>query len=356
MKKPLFLVASIMMFSYLFAHSTDSLSIKLPSDTLSIIGVGDLMLGSTYPEGSLLPPDMNCDILLNDVAPILQNATLTMGNLEGCLSDNASREKFCKDTSICYAFRMPESFGTCFKNAGFDILTIANNHSGDFGDAGRVSTVKVLDSLQIHTAGWVRYPVSVFTIDTVTFGVAAFAPNSGTLDIRNVAEAQKIVNKLDDSCDIVIVSFHGGAEGADNQHITRKTETFYGENRGNVYEFAHAMIDAGADIIFGHGPHVARAVEIYKDRFIAYSLGNFCTYGKFNTQGPNGLAPAIKINTDLSGYFLNGKIYSCWQPGKTGTFIDVENRAAKKIKSLTETDFPESKISISEKGDIKRIP
>ena len=57
------------------------------------------------------------------------------------------------------------------------------------------------------------------------------------------------------------------------QHVTREREYFYGENRGNVYEFSHAMIDAGADMIFGHGPHVARAIEVYKNRFYCLQLG-----------------------------------------------------------------------------------
>ena len=118
---------------------------------------------------------------------------------------------------------------------------------------------------------------------------------------------------LDDSCDIVIVSFHGGAEGADYQNVTRETETFYGENRGNVYEFSHRMIDAGADIVFGHGPHVTRAIEVYKDRFIAYSLGNFCTYRRFNLTGPNGFAPLLRVKTDTFGKFVEADIIPVYQ-------------------------------------------
>ncbi|HAN00145.1 MAG TPA: capsule biosynthesis protein CapA [Marinilabiliales bacterium] len=356
MDKLILLFASFAMSGFIFAQTEDSITHLQKTEPISIIGVGDLMLGSTYPQGALLPPNMDCSILMADVSRLLMDATLTIGNLEGCISDDAPREKFCKDTTICYAFRMPASFGPCFKETGFDVLTIANNHSGDFGTKGRQSTVDILDSLGIYHAGWVKYPVSIFTKDSIKYGVAAFAPNSGTLDIRNISEAQRIVSELAQQCQIVIVTFHGGAEGAENQHVTRKTETFYGENRGNVYEFAHALVDAGADVVFGHGPHVSRAVELYNDRFIAYSLGNFCTYGSFNTQGVNGLAPMIKVTIGSGGVFLHGQIYSCWQPGKTGTFRDAEHRAAKKIKQLTETDFPETKLSISETGQIERMP
>ncbi|KKK93514.1 hypothetical protein LCGC14_2692140, partial [marine sediment metagenome] len=64
--------------------------------------------------------------------------------------------------------------------------------------------------------------------------------------------------------------------------MTRESEIYLGYDRGNIYEFAHMVVDAGADVVFGHGPHVTRAAEIYKDRFIIYSLGNFCTYRRFN--------------------------------------------------------------------------
>ena len=67
-----------------------------------------------------------------------------------------------------------------------------------------------------------------------------------------------------------------------NQRVTREREYYYGENRGNVYELAHLMVDHGADVILGHGAHVVRAIEVYNQRVIAYSLGNFLTYSRFN--------------------------------------------------------------------------
>ena len=174
------------------------------------------------------------------------------------------------------------------------------------------------------------------------------------MQITDIPGAEKIVKELKAFCDYVIVSFHGGAEGEKYQHITRETEEFYGENRGNVYEFAHKMIDAGADMVFGHGPHVARAVEVYKDHFIAYSLGNFCTYGRFNLRGANGLAPAIKVYLDANGRFVEGKIYSFRQDKITGIHPDPYNSAAKKIKDLTTIDLPElhDRLVIDDDGNI----
>ena len=91
--------------------------------------------------------------------------------------------------------------------------------------------------------------------------------------------------------DIVIVSFHGGAEGNGAEMLPFAREIFAGEDRGNVVEFAHAMVDAGADLVLGHGPHVVRPMELYRDRLIAYSLGNFATYYGISVEGIRGIAP-----------------------------------------------------------------
>lgn len=328
------------------------------SKTISIIGVGDIMPGTNFPSEFYLPPNADCYPLLNPVKEILSNADITIGNLEGCFSDTAPLVKRCKDTTKCYAFRIPEKFGGCLKDLGFDVLTIANNHSGDFGDLGRETTVKILDSLQIKHAGWVRYPTSVLEYDSLKIGIAAFAPNSGTVSIIDTINAKRIVSNLEKDCDLVIVTFHGGAEGSKHQHISKQTEEFYGENRGNVYLFSRAVINAGADVVFGHGPHVARAIDIYKNRFIAYSLGNFCTYGRFNLRGPNGLAPIVKIQVNTNGEFMGGQIISAKQPGGIGIGVvpDSSNAAAKIISELTKIDLPESKIKVDEKGNITVLP
>jgi hypothetical protein len=112
------------------------------------------------------------------------------------------------------------------------------------------------------------------------------------------------------------------------------------------------MIDAGADVVFGHGPHVTRAVEVYNERFIGYSLGNFCTYGKFNLTGPNGIAPVIRLHVDSEGRFISGKIIPVYQAYGEGVRVDPSGRVIAKIRELTMLDFPESVINISEEGEI----
>lgn len=319
---------------------------------LTIAGVGDIMLGTSFPSKRFLPPHDNPLLLMGRLADTLSAADITFGNLEGSFLDSGEPAKKCRDTSICYLFRMPERYAVTLQYSGFDILSLANNHFGDFGSPSRRRTMELLDSLGIRYAGLQEYPWVIFEKDSVRYGFCAFAPNAGTKNINDLKGAAALVKSLADTCDIVIVSFHGGAEGADFQNITKDDEVFYGESRGNVYKFAHTVIDAGADLVFGHGPHVTRAVEVYNERFIAYSLGNFLTYGRFNLSGPNGIAPILMINTDLSGKFVSGRVIPVYQTKTEGVKYDPSARVIKKIRDLTSVDFPESVIKIMDNGEI----
>lgn len=319
---------------------------------VSVIGTGDIMLGSNYPSDSKLPPNNGKD-LFREVKDILRNADVTFGNLEGVFLDKGGTPKPCK--SGCYFFRMPENYVNHLTDAGYDVMNIANNHMGDFGPAGRENTVKVLEKAKLAHAGLENIcETARFEKNGIKYGFCGFAPNTATVRITDIAKAKKLVSELDKDCDIVIVSFHGGAEGKKHNRVTKKTETFYGENRGNVYEFAHAVIDAGADIVFGHGPHVVRAAELYKDRFIIYSLGNFCTAGDFSISGISGYAPMIKVYTDKNGIFQKGEIFSAIQLDKKGPIMDDNHSAAKEIRRLTILDFPDSSLTITEDGKIQR--
>jgi poly-gamma-glutamate capsule biosynthesis protein CapA/YwtB (metallophosphatase superfamily) len=320
--------------------------------SFTIVGVGDIMPGTDYPSGKYLPPGDVCHHLMESVIPFLRDADITFGNLEGSFAGSAAQAKICHDTLNCYVFRIPERFVSCLVEAGFDMMSLANNHSGDFGQEGRDNTRKVLDDAGIAYAGLIECPFTVIVRDSIRFGLCAFAPNPGTCSITDIKSAAEIVKELEKKCDVVIVSFHGGAEGRDFQHVPGNMETYLGQNRGNVYEFSHAMIDAGGDILFGHGPHVSRAIEIYKERLICYSLGNFCTYGRFNLQGPNGIAPLMKVDIDRNGKFLQGEIIPIKQAGRGITEPDPEKQAIRKIRELTRADFPEAPVEITDEGGI----
>jgi len=331
--------------------SADTIHKAVTEDLVSIIGVGDIMLGTNFPDPKYLPPHEG-ENLMKPLYPILNDATISFGNLEGAFSDTLSVTKRCQDTANCYAFRSPDYLFKHIANAGFDILSMANNHSGDLGVPGRLNTIKQIENADLSHVGLLEYPSIVIEKDGVKFGFCAFSPIVGTCDLNDLVEAERIVKSLNERCDITVVSFHGGAEGSKYEHLTRETEMFLGENRGNVYEFARKMIDAGADVIFGHGPHVLRAVDLYKDRFIIYSLGNFCTYSRMKISGINGLAPILKVFTNKKGEFKKARVISCKQIKGLGTRLDEQEKAILKIKELTLNDIPEAKLNISETGFI----
>ncbi len=320
---------------------------------VSIIGVGDIMMGTNYPDESYLPPHDGRHLLV-PLHEVLQDATLTFGNLEGVLLDGEGTVKRCQNPDLCYAFRSPEKYVRNLTAAGFDVVSLANNHTGDFGLEGRISTARVLKEANLAFAGTLEVPYTILERHGVVFGMAAFSPNTGTVSIHDLENAQKIVSFLEDQVDIVIVSFHGGAEGVDHQSVLCETEYYYGENRGNVCEFARSVIDAGADIVFGHGPHVTRSVDLYKNRFIAYSLGNFCTYARFNLRGENGIAPLIKVVTNSSGEFIMAEVTPIRQTGSGEPQIDQYGGAIKSLQRLTMEDFPESLLEITHEGVIRK--
>lgn len=330
-------------------NTSDSIQKQVDEKLVSIIGVGDIMLGTNFPHPKYLPPH-NGDNLMKGLYPFLSDASISFGNLEGAFSDTLPVTKRCQDTANCYAFRSPDFLFKHIVDAGFDVLSMANNHSGDLGVPGRLNTIEQIEKAGLNHVGLLEYPSIVIEREGVKFGFCAFAPIKGTCDINDLAEAERIVSSLNNRCDVTVVSFHGGAEGSKYEHLPREREIFLGENRGHVYEFARKMIDAGADVILGHGPHVLRAVDLYKNRFIIYSLGNFCTYSRMKVSGINGLAPILKVYTNKKGEFKKAEVISCKQIKGLGTRIDKQNKAALKLKELTLSDIPEAKLKITEEG------
>lgn len=309
------------------------------------------MPGTNFPSEKYLPPEAG-NFLFDDVTNILTNADITFGNLEGCLLDEGKPSKKCKDSTKCYAFRIPTHFTRILKNAGFNLFNLANNHCLDFGLPGILSTYKQLDSVGIHYAGQKSSPYTIMNIGRNKIGFCGFSPFNGSVDMFDTDTVSEIIRFLDSLCNIVIVSIHAGAEGASHRNVTRQTEIFYDEDRGNIYDFSHFVIDCGADIVFGHGPHVTRAVELYKRRFIAYSLGNFCTYARFNLKDANGVAPIIKLFVKPDGEFLMAKVYSIIQVGEGIPVIDPERNALNFLIELSKSDFPENKLIFDNEGNV----
>ncbi len=320
--------------------------------TFKIAAVGDIMLGTNYPFNHL--PDAGID-LLTDVKPILQKMDISFGNLEGVLLNEGEPAKECLDLKRCYVFKSPENYASLLKNAGFTMMSLANNHARDFGEQGRLATMAALDSQGILHSGVVD-DFAITTLQNRKFVMIAFAPFRGANDMLDIPLASEVVKTLAQDFDVVIVSMHGGAEGEDMTRLPFATEYFYDEERGDVVKFARAMVDNGADLVLGHGPHVPRAMELYKGRLIAYSLGNFATYYGINVKGRRGYAPILELEISHRGLFLAGKIHSFQQNRPYGPQLDHENNSAKLIQEISKLDFPDNRLQISQTGEIRLLP
>lgn len=316
---------------------------------ITVTAVGDMMLGTDYPK-NILPDDDGVGFL-KDVGPILSRADVTFGNLEGVLLDGGEPVKVCKSPENCYLFRTPTRYTQYFKDAGFDVMSLANNHARDFGEEGRDSSMKALDSAGILHSGR-QGDVAHWTTKGRRFAMIAFAPNVGAHQLNDLATARELVAQLARESDVVIVSFHGGAEGEGAEALTFSRELFHGEDRGNVVEFAHAMVDAGADLVLGHGPHVVRAMELYRDRLIAYSLGNFATYYGISVTGNRGIAPILTASIQGDGRFVSAKVESTIQIRPGGPQPDPEQRVLKVIRSLSQQAFPTGQLAFNDNGEI----
>lgn len=296
----------VLLVSLLSAHPVraqdNTASVPTEAETIRIAAVGDVMMGTTFPE-KILPPGDGA-ALFHDVLPLLEGHDLVFGNLEGALTEG-DRSPKCGDWKPrpggkpCFAFRTPPRYAARLADAGFNVVNIANNHTLDFGMEGLDTTLAVLEGAGIQATGGVR--VAQFTIHGKKVAVAGFSyslPTRYVNPLLDIPRAREIVADLKAANDLVVVSFHGGAEGLNALAVRDAEEEFLGEKRGNPVRFARAVVEAGADLVLGHGPHVPRAIEIHRGKLIAYSLGNFAVYSMFNIKGPGGWSYVLQV--DLS--------------------------------------------------------
>lgn len=316
------------------------------NSTITIAAVGDIMMGSNYP-APILPPNDGQD-LFNAVKQELLKSDIAIGNLEGPLCNDGETKKDIRDGRN-FAFRTPTDYVKNLAEAGFDVLNLANNHSGDFGLQGIISTRQVLNNAGIKYAGIIG-DVADLNIRGKKIRVIGFSPHGRTHNLLNIPKAQKIVAALKKEADIVIVTFHGGSEGVNALHTKDTFEFYFDDPRGNLVKFSHAVIDSGADLVLGHGPHVPRALEIYKNRLIAYSLGNFCTYGRFSVEDEAGLSLILKVNLDDAGNFLTGRIIPLYLESPGVPKFDSSARSIELIRTLSQADFPLTSPVINEDG------
>jgi poly-gamma-glutamate capsule biosynthesis protein CapA/YwtB (metallophosphatase superfamily) len=309
-----------------------------PGPTLSITAVGDVQLGRAWPEDKAdLPPD-GPRTLFASVKDVLAQGDLTFGNLETALADTGASYKCGKASKACFAFRAPAGYAKQLAEARFAVVSTANNHAGDFGLEGRESTRLALDAAGVAHSGVVG-DIASLERQGLRIALIGFAFGSDMHRLQDLETARRLVADARRRHDLVLVSVHAGAEGVAATHVTKTRELFMGEDRGDVYAFAHAVIDAGADLVLGHGPHVLRAMELYKGRLIAYSLGNFSAWHSFSLVGALAVSGILQVTLAPNGVLLAARLVPTTLQGAGVPTPDPEGRAIKAVRELSQADF-----------------
>lgn len=324
-----------------------------PPVRISFAAVGDMMIGTDFPENRL--PDDDAVGFLADVRPVLSSVDVAIGNLEGVLLEGGEQGKPCSNPKACWLFRSPPRYAWHYKAAGFDLMSLANNHARDFGEAGRDATMAAMNTVGIGHSGRDGTTTHI-EVNGVSIGFIAFAVTKNSNMLLDYELSEQRVRALSAMHDIVIVSFHGGAEGESHTRVPFAEEEYFNEPRGDVVYFARLMVDAGADFVFGHGPHVVRGMERYKGRLIAYSLGNFATYYGISVAGIKGIAPILVATLDESGEFIEGRVVSTRQLRPAGPSIDPTARALRMMRELSEQDFGNAGLRFDSDGTLHAVP
>ena len=332
---------------FVFCFSGCRHAIEKRIHTISIVAVGDINFGSDYPINKT--PDKNQrKLLFRHCEDIIKNADIAFCNLETVLCRNGVPAKNINGKNT-FVFRADPYFCDVLVDAGFDVVSITNNHIRDFGTYGESQTKKILTQSGIQFVS-IDGDIAEFVVSGVKICFVGFTSGLRNRSIVNPSVVFHEIKKLSEKYDILVVSFHAGAEGDSAIHTKNTTEIFLGENRGNPVLLAHGAIDNGADLVLMHGPHVPRAVEMYKDRFIAYSLGNFVNYG-WNLSKFSKIAPLLWIELFSDGRACKVHIVSFIQRKSGFPEFDTGNSTYTIIKKLTESDFESGNIKFTNREE-----
>jgi poly-gamma-glutamate capsule biosynthesis protein CapA/YwtB (metallophosphatase superfamily) len=313
--------------------------------SITFAAVGDTMLGNT-PE---LPADPGS--YLDHVKGQL-TGDIVFGNLEGTLTDVSDSPKCAGAPSgTCYAFRTPPSYARYLAAAGFTVMNDANNHSYDFGEAGLEQTIAALHGAGIAQDG-LPGEVTVVKAGGEKIAFVGFAPYAQTASLLDIPAARSLIRRAARRAQVVVVAIHAGAEGSDAQHVTGEEEHYLGEDRGNPEAFAKMAVRAGADLVLGSGPHVMRGMEIYRDRLIAYSLGNFSGFHNFDTSGVLGASAVLHVTLEPDGTFRSGRIASVRLVEAGQPVPDPSGEGAALIGELSREDLGKAAVKLGSDGRI----
>jgi len=328
-----------------------------PPATITIAAVGDILMGNAPDK---LPPNNGRGFFDRVAEPL--RADLTMGNLETPLSEPTGHSKCpppatpapgapTRASTGCYAFRMPPSYANVLRDGGFHVLTLANNHTNDAGPTGLRNTRAALAAAGLKPSGGPG-EITLYEAKGIKVAVLGFGPYSWMQRVTDIPAAVELVRDAQAQADVVVVNMHAGGEGSDRQHVRPGTETFLGENRGDPIKFARAVVDAGADLVVGHSPHVLRGMEFYRGRLIAYSMGNFAGYRVLNASFPMGVGGVLRATLAKDGSWVSGTLVPTAMVDGGFPAVDPKQRALTLVRDLSAADLPSSAVEVAPDGTL----
>lgn len=300
--------------------------------SITITSAGDCTLGTDVAFGGTTLPweveqqDKNYSWFFRNVLPIFEKDDLTMVNLEGTLTTRGERQ------DKTFAFRGAPEYVSILTAGSVEAVTLANNHSQDYGEISLTDTKDALDEAGIW---WVEnLNTLVKEVNGVKVGmIGLYDLNYSAPEI--LPKAMEQVKK--DGAELIVVQVHWGIEG-EGVPVARQREV------------AYAAIDAGADLVIGHHPHVIQGLEEYKDKMIIYSLGNFCFGGNQNPSDKDAMIYQETFTVENGKVLPDSewKVYPCsissvsgrnnYQP--TPLFGEDAVRIREKIQSRTNAIAP----------------
>jgi hypothetical protein len=302
---------------------------------VTIAAVDDIVMGTDYPS-LCLPSDKGAHFFRDSVA-LLSSADVAFGNLESvlaeggnCVKDVSSRHQF--------AFRTPPEYAARLSEAGFDVVSLANNHVMDFGAHGLESTKSALRKYRVAWASRDGDIADIWVGD-ILVRIVAFTWGGAKRSICDPTSVLTEIKYHAEQSGILVVSIHCGAEGRDAIRVGKSEEYYLGEKRGNPRLLARGAIDVGADLVVMHGPHVPRGMEVYQDRLVAYSLGNFLTYG-WSLNDRSRLAPILVARLAPDGSLEEFKVHSFIQRKAGYPEPDPALGAIRLMEECSAIDFP----------------
>lgn len=313
-----------------------------PPREITITHVGDTMPGS-YP--NQMASDDGASFFEGVAAAL--TGDVVIANLEGALST----QEFDKcGGGECTYFRLPAEYAQVFADAGFHVLNQANNHGWDAGPDGATETQEAVREAGMEICGIKDEVALVETASGLTVALVGFAPYAFYTDLRDLDAVADLVASAKEQADIVIATAHVGAEGRDHRHVPEGVENYLGEDRGDTRAFVHTCIDNGADMFFGHGPHVLRGIEWYNGKLIVHSLGNFGGgQGLFNTEGALGRSAIVSVTIREDGTITAGRAVATGQDDDGYPVLDEDNAAFEDFNELAE-DFGDNGVTVADDG------